>query len=113
MISHFTRQLPRQLISLVAWCCLGMFLFACPPVSAGEFIISYWCGPPAEKGNYDAQYAEVAECNFTHACFPCTGASVEQNKAILDACQKHGLKFIPSDGRLLEKQPSDPMFAAN
>ena len=26
----------------------------------GEFIISYWCGPPA-GGNYDAQYAEVAQ----------------------------------------------------
>jgi hypothetical protein len=91
----------------------AIVLLAFSPVSAGEFIISYWCGPPAEKGDYDAQYAEVAECNFTHACFPCTGASIEQNKAILDACQKLGLKFIPSDGRLLEKQPSDPMFAAN
>jgi hypothetical protein len=93
--------------------CLALLFVACSTASAGEFIISYWCGPPAEKGDYDAQYAEVAECNFTHACFPCTGASVEQNKAILDACQKHGLKFIPSDGRLLAKQPSDPMFAAN
>jgi hypothetical protein len=95
---------------------VGVFLFAASlsnAVSAREFIISYWCGPPAEAGHYDAQYAEVAKCNFNYADFPCTGASVEQNKSILDACQKHGLKYLPADGRLLSKQPSDPMFAAN
>src|SRR4051794_7252685 len=77
-----------------------------------EFIISYWCGPPS-GGNYDAQYAEVAECNFTHAMFPNNGASPEQNKAILDACEKHGLKYIPHDGRILAYGPGDPKFAPN
>jgi hypothetical protein len=77
-----------------------------------EFIISYWCGPPS-GGNYDAQYAEVAECNFTHAMFPNNGASTEQNKSILAACEKHGLKFIPYDGRVLTNGPGDKQFAAN
>jgi hypothetical protein len=77
-----------------------------------EFIISYWCGPPS-GGDYDAQYAEVAECNFTYAMFPNNGASPEQNKAILAACEKHGLKYLPYDGRVLQHQPNDPKFAAN
>src|SRR4051812_3992699 len=71
-----------------------------------EFMISYWAGPPTD-GNFVAQYAEVAECNFTHAMFPVNGASPEQNKAILDACQKHGLKFIPHDDRVLARAPED------
>ena len=77
-----------------------------------EFIISYWCGPPS-GGNYDAQYADVAECNFTHAMYPVNGASPEQNKAILDACEKHGLKYIPFDSRVLAHAPGDAQFAAN
>ena len=81
-------------------------------VEFNDFIISYWCGPPS-GGNYDAQYAEVAECNFTHAMYPVNGGNPEQNKAILDACEKHGLKYIPYDGRVLAHAPSDPQFAAN
>src|SRR5438552_2668816 len=77
-----------------------------------DFIISYWCGPPA-GGNYDAQYVEVAECNFTHAMHPNNGASPEQNQAILDACEKHGLKYIVYDGRVLAHGAGDPQFAAN
>jgi hypothetical protein len=80
--------------------------------NAAPFIISYWAGPPS-GGNYDAQYAEVAECNFTHAMFPVNGGSPEQNKAILAACEKHGLKYIPYDGRVLKHAPGDPAFAKN
>src|SRR4029079_18769285 len=78
-------------------------------VDLNDFIISYWCGPPS-GGNYDEQYAEVAECNFTHAMYPVNGGSPEQNKAILEACEKHGLKYIPYDGRVLGKSPGDPQF---
>jgi hypothetical protein len=81
-------------------------------VEFNDFIISYWCGPPS-GGNYDAQYAEVAECNFTHAMYPVNGGNPEQNKAILNACEKHGLKYIPYDGRVLAHNPGDPQFAAN
>ncbi len=77
-----------------------------------EFIISYWCGPPS-GGNYDQQYAEVAECNFTHAMYPVNGGNPQQNKEILDACQKHGLKYIPYDSRILAHAPGDPKFTAN
>ena len=45
--------------------------------------------------------------------YPVNGGSPEQNKAILDACEKHGLKYIPYDGRVLAHSPSDSQFAAN
>src|SRR4051812_32108603 len=81
-------------------------------VEPSDFIVSYWCGPPA-GGNYDAQYAEVAECNFTHAMYPNNGASPEQTKAILNACEKRGLKYFVYDGRVLAHGPGDKNFAPN
>src|SRR3954470_12491903 len=83
-----------------------------PVAESSDFIISYWCGPPS-GGNYDAQYAEIANCNFTHAMYPVNGGNPDQNKAILNACEKHGLKYIPYDGRVLAHGPGDPQFAPN
>ncbi len=99
----------KFLVVVVAFIPVATRTFA---VEFDDFIISYWCGPPS-GGNYDAQYAEVAECNFTHAMYPVNGGNPAQNKAILDACEKHGLKFIPYDGRVLAHAPSDPLFATN
>src|SRR4051812_11932662 len=99
----------KLLVALISFTLMAAQSFAVEP---SDFIISYWCGPPA-GGNYDAQYAEVANCNFTHAMYPVNGGSPEQNKAILDACEKHGLKYIPYDGRVLAHGPGDPQFAAN
>lgn len=82
------------------------------PGCADDFIISYWCGPPADS-DPDERYAEVAECNFTYCLPPVTPATVDQNKAILDACAKHGLKYIVGDQRIMAKSPDDPEFAAN
>lgn len=104
-----TDSLARILLSLAAVFILTPSLSA---YGSGDFIISYWCGPPS-GGNYDQQYAEVAECNFTHAMYPVNGGNPEQNKAILDACEKHGLKYIPYDGRILAHGPGDPQFASN
>jgi hypothetical protein len=81
-------------------------------VHADDFILSYWCGPPATK-DVDARYAEVAECGFNYAMIPCSGASVEGHKAILAACKKHHLKYIPADPRLLKFGPENPAFATN
>lgn len=79
---------------------------------ADDFIISFWCGPPAD-GDLDAQYAEIAECNFTHAAFSCAGNTPEQNRRILEACNRHGLRFILADGRIMAKGPEQPDFADN
>src|SRR6476660_438225 len=98
--------------ALVAFIAVTLIASQSLAIEFNDFIISYWCGPPS-GANYDAQYAEVAECNFTHAMYPANGASPEQNKAILDACEKHGLKYIPYDGRILAHGPGDPQFASN
>lgn len=97
------------LVALISFSLMAAPLSAVEP---GDFIISYWCGPPAGQ-NYDAQYAEVADCNFTHAMYPVNGGNPEQNKAILNACEKHGLKYIPYDGRVLAHGPGDPQFGPN
>lgn len=85
----------KTFLRIVAACLLA---FATKAKSLDEFIISYWCGPPA-GGDYDAKYKEVADCNFTHASFACSGNSVAHNQATLVACQKYGLKCIVSDKR--------------
>jgi hypothetical protein len=91
------------LLSLLAWF---------PSIAGDEFIISYWWGPPA-TADLDQRYAEIAACNFTHAGFPGGSATTAQNLAILDACQRHGLKFIVNDSRILKFTPEQPQFAQN
>jgi hypothetical protein len=44
--------------------------------------------------------------------FPCSGAAPAGNHALLDACQKHGLKYIAIDGRT-GGDPSSADFASN
>jgi hypothetical protein len=99
----------KLLVALISFTLMAAQSFAVEP---SDFIISYWCGPPS-GGNYDAQYAEIANCNFTHAMYPVNGGNPDQNKAILNACEKHGLKYIPYDGRVLAHGPGDPQFAPN
>ncbi len=93
-------------------CVLVLIVAIAPGFGADEFIISYWCGPPADT-DPSVRYAEVAECNFNYCLPPCGRISVEQNKAVLDACAKNGLKYIIGDGRIMAKNPEDPDFARN
>lgn len=89
--------------------CILILLVSATSSWAGDFIISYWCGPPADTDPV-AKYAEVAECNFNYVMPPVTNVTVEQNKAILDACAKNGLKYIVGDSRIGAKGPGDPGF---
>lgn len=98
--------------SLLILCVLMLIVAALPASGAEEFLTSYWCGPPADT-DPNERYAEVAECNFNYCLPPCGAISVEQNKAVLDACAKYGLKYIIGDGRIMAKNPDDPDFAAN
>ena len=91
---------------------LCLILFVASVAGASDFIISYWCGPPAST-DPNTSYAEVAEANFNCCLPPCSGVTVEQNKAILDACAKYGLKYIIGDGRIMAKDPGAPDFQAN
>ena len=93
-------------------CVLVLIGAAMPAFGGGDFIISYWCGPKPDL-DPDVRYAEVAECNFNYCLPPCAGVTVEQNKAILDACAKYGLKYIIGDARIMAKNPDDPDFGAN
>jgi hypothetical protein len=82
------------------------------PSICKEFIISFWCAPPAEETNLE-RYREIAECGFNVVLPPCGAWSVDLNRQILDLCQKTGLRAIVGDGRVLAKQPDDPDFARN
>ena len=93
------------------WLLLAVAL-SIPAANADEFIISYWCGPPPTE-DLNRRYAEVAEAGFNYAMLPCSGANPAQNKAILDACKKYKLKFIPNDSRILAFPPESPAFKTN
>lgn len=87
-------------------------LHAAAPAQGGplkQFLIGYWCGPPSDTDPAE-KYREVAEANF-NTCFPpCSGVTVEQNRAILEACEQFGMKFILSDSRILSKKAEDADF---
>jgi len=88
---------------------LVIVLLLIVPATASDFIISYWCGPRADLDPI-ARYAEVAECNFNYCLPPCSAVTPEQNKAILDACAKYGLKYIIGDSRIFA-DPGKPDFS--
>lgn len=86
--------------------CAAIALYIVASTNAEEFILSYWCGPPPTQ-DVGKRYAEVAECGFNYAMIPCSGATPEGHKAILDACKKHHLKYITHDPRLLKFGPEN------
>jgi hypothetical protein len=65
-----------------------------------DFVTSYWCGPPPAFTTLE-RYQEVKNANFTVAFPILYGQSVEHNKAMLDFCQKLGLKAIVHDSRMV------------
>jgi hypothetical protein len=93
---------------------LALVLSFCLVLSAkgGEFILSYWCGPP-DGPDIDARYQAVADCHFNYAMIPCSGNSPKNTRAIVDACARHGLRYILYDARLMARDGSDPGFATN
>lgn len=81
-----------------------------------EFFIHYWWGPPT-SGDLNQKYADVACANFTFAGTPGEGDAVhpDQSRAILDACQAHGIQHLVSDQRINPRITWDmlPPGAAN
>jgi hypothetical protein len=69
---------------------------------AGGFTISYWCGPPASFLSQD-RFDEIKAANFTLAFPPCGAMTVEQNRKMLDYCQKAGLRAVIQDRRMVRK----------
>src|SRR4051812_23087099 len=76
---------------------------------ADDFILSYWCGPPAST-NINQHYADVAQCGFNYAMYPCSGGD---NKLLLDACRKNKLKYLVYDPRLMQFPPENAAFKTN
>src|SRR5688572_32153943 len=69
-----------------------------PDYTADDFVTSYWCGPPAQFTTFE-RYQEIKNANFTVA-FPIYGSmAVEHNRAMLDYCQRLGMKAIIHDSR--------------
>lgn len=76
-------------------------------------MISFWCAPPTSESN-DARYAEIAKLGFTVVMPPCNETPTKaQNRAILNLCQKHGLKAIIKDKRVKDAVATDPNLYAN
>ncbi len=65
-----------------------------------DFIISYWCGPPAAETTLE-RYREIADCGFNVAMPPGERTvDRETNRKILDACKTVGLKALIYDNRM-------------
>lgn len=95
------------LLSSLLW---GTFLFASPGID--EFVISYWCGPPASEANLE-RYREVAQAGFNVAMPPISGNfSREENLHLLDIAKSLGLKCIILDARLPWNIASQPNWQA-
>jgi hypothetical protein len=71
-----------------------------PNYTLDDFVTSYWAGPPGKFTTLE-RYQEVKNANFTVAFPVIYGASVEANKAMLDHCQKLGMKAIVYDSRMV------------
>ena len=78
-------------------------LFASTEATAAgypDFIISYWCGPPAAETTLE-RYREIADCGFNVAMPPGERTvDRETNRKILDACKTVGLKALIYDNRM-------------
>src|SRR5687767_1787322 len=98
-----SKVMPFCYLRLSAFIC-GFILFSvCTSAVRAddpEFVISYWCGPPANFLTPE-RFQEVKEANFTLAFPPCGGLTVEQNRKMLDYCQQAGLKAMVMDGRMV------------
>jgi hypothetical protein len=70
-----------------------------PPLALDGFPISYWCGPPADFTTIE-RYREIKDAGFSFVMPPCSGASRELNRKILDLCDEVGLKAFIADGRM-------------
>jgi hypothetical protein len=71
-----------------------------PAYTPDDFVTSYWCGPPGKLTTLE-RYQEIKDANFTVAFPVLYGSSVEANKAMLDHCQKLGMKAIIYDNRMV------------
>ena len=96
--------MPKTSLAVHVLFCVGLAICTsatCPAAcSANEFLISYWWGPPAT----DQSMALIADAHFNLAV-------VEEGRHALDLAQKHGLKALINDPRIMAKRVGDAGFA--
>jgi hypothetical protein len=71
-----------------------------PKYTSDDFVTSYWAGPPGKFTTLE-RYQEIKDANFTVAFPVLYGSSREANMAMLDHCQKLGMKAIIYDNRMV------------
>jgi hypothetical protein len=79
-------------------------VFAVSAASAAaypEFLISYWCGPPAAETNLE-RYRQIADCGMNVAMPPIDKTDLKTNRKILDLCQQVGIRAMIQDDRVGE-----------
>jgi len=79
------------------------------PDILSEFIISFWCAPPAEETTLE-RYREIANCGFNLVLTWFN--DIPMNRKVLDLCRKTGLKALIGDFRLWTP-PDAPVFEHN
>ncbi|MCE5199328.1 MAG: hypothetical protein ABFD54_10210 [Armatimonadota bacterium] len=105
MVNRITEMLGALGITIISCMCLTILASSSALSSESpftkEFFIHYWWGPPTST-NLDAKYADVSKANFNYAGLPGEGDAVhpQKSKAILDACEANGIKYIVSDQRI-------------
>lgn len=78
-----------------------------PPGAPGEFVVSFWCGPP-ERFTTIERYREIQDAGFTHVLPPCAATTPALNQRILDLCRQVGLKAFIADGRMPYRITGEP-----
>jgi len=98
-----------QLVFTKAALLLTMFTLIWSSMSwGGEFIITYWCGPPLKETS-EERYKEVKEAGFDTAFVSIDGAfNKDDNFRLLDIASNLGLKCIIADPRLSWDLPQKP-----
>lgn len=80
---------------------VGLLFVAPAAVDAtDDFLISYWWGPPAT----DQSMKLIADANFNVAV-------CDEGRQALDLAEKHGLKVLVNDPRIMAKRANDAGFA--
>jgi hypothetical protein len=93
----------RSLLAAAALTVAGCAAHTAPPAPSWQpppFLTTFWCAPPLDQLD-DARLAEIAAAGFTTIGAPCDGPlSVEDNRRVLAAAARHGLRMWIADHRL-------------
>jgi hypothetical protein len=82
-----------------------------PVWQSDTFAVGFWCGPPGKFTTIE-RYQEIKDAGFNVVFPPCSGATNETNRKILDFCQQLGMKAFIGDSRIPPGGATDPKVRA-